>query len=185
MDEGEWKRNIRHFFHCRKPSSSVSSCPSTPCWRGSKERRDEQTRATACCYTTATCHSGNHFCHKCQPVCTLSQHSWSFLQMVQLSPSLLLIVSREVRFVSPILFFPSCLALLVPSRLSGVRGALNACEEPACRAVCMLLLPSSWPEETELWLGTADVLHRAKAQSQMWDPPTSVRSFGCSADLIL
>lgn len=69
MDEGELKRNIRHFCHC-------------------KERHDEQTRATACCDTTATCHSGNHFCHKCEPDCTLSQHSWSLFQMVQLSPIL-------------------------------------------------------------------------------------------------
>lgn len=26
MDEGKWKRNIRHFCHCRKTSSSVSNC---------------------------------------------------------------------------------------------------------------------------------------------------------------
>lgn len=162
MDEGEWKRNIRHFCCCRKPSSSVSSCQYSVL-----QGKQRKTWWTNQGNSMLWHHSHVSLWKPFLPQVSASLHrantAGHSFRWFNFPPSLLLMVSREVGCVSPALFFPSCLAHLVPSRLSGVRGALNACKEPACRAICTLLLSSSWPEETEFWLGTADVLHRAEA----------------------
>lgn len=87
MDEGVRKANVSHFCHCRKPSSSFSSCQYMMLQR--KKTKTWQTKQGngMLWHHSHTYSPGNRFFPEYQLVCTLSQHSWLSSQMVQALPS--------------------------------------------------------------------------------------------------
>lgn len=148
VDEGVGNGKVSNFCHCRKPSSSDRSCQCSVL-----QRKRRKACRTKCGNSMLWHHSHISPWKLFLPWVSASLHPEP-TQLFVLSDGPSPITSSLSNcsrcpgnwdlFLAICSFPCAVLSLLPMSRLSGGRGALNTCKDPACWAINMLPLSGSW-----------------------------------------